>query len=103
MRKPSNIKRPLHSFHSPEGLLDLLKRSKETAEKELQKEGFAYLKLRDYQEKAIQKVESALEDGKTKCLLAMATGTGKTRTIVGLKTTGRLKTTGHKTTGHINS
>lgn len=84
VRKPSNIKRPLHSFHSPEGLLDLLKRSKEAAEKELQKEGFAYLKLRDYQEKAIQKVESSLEEGKAQCLLAMATGTGKTRTIVGL-------------------
>lgn len=84
VRKPSNIKRPLHSFHSPDGLLDLLKRSKEDAEKELQKEGFDYLKLRDYQQKAIQKVETALEKGKTECLLAMATGTGKTRTIVGL-------------------
>ncbi|MBK1854991.1 type I restriction-modification system endonuclease [Verrucomicrobiaceae bacterium 5K15] len=84
VRKPSNIKRPLHSFHSPDGLLDLLKRSKEEAEKKLKNEGFTYLKLRDYQQTAIEKVEAALETGKTECLLAMATGTGKTRTIVGL-------------------
>lgn len=83
-RKASNAKRPLQQFHSPDGLIDKLKRSRDEAEKLLQYEGFDYLGLRDYQQKAIVAVESALEEDKTQCLLAMATGTGKTRTIIGL-------------------
>ncbi|MDX1302048.1 type I restriction-modification system endonuclease [Photobacterium sp.] len=83
-RKASNAKRPLQQFHSPDGLIDKLKRSRYEAEKLLQQEGFDYLGLRDYQQKAIVAVESALEEDKTQCLLAMATGTGKTRTIIGL-------------------
>ncbi len=83
-RKPSNIPKPLPEFHSPEGLLDRLTRNKEEAEALLKEEGFAYLGVRDYQQKAIQAVEQALENGSTEVLLAMATGTGKTRTIIGL-------------------
>lgn len=84
LRSPANIRRPLPSFHTPQGLLDLLKRSREDAEARLQQEGFAYLKLRPYQEKAIQAVEQALANQRRECLLAMATGTGKTRTVIGL-------------------
>ena len=84
VREPSNTKRALQQFHTPTGLLDLLKRSKEDAEQKLKNEGFAYLKLRPYQEKAITAVEEALEQQKRTALLAMATGTGKTRTIIGL-------------------
>ena len=84
VRSPANTARALMHFHRPEGLLDLLTRSKEAAEAHLQQEGFAYLGLRDYQQKAIASVEAALENGQRQCLLAMATGTGKTRTIVGL-------------------
>jgi len=83
-RSDSNAARPLQTFHSPDGLIDKLTRSKEAAENKLQQEGFDYLGLRNYQVKAIQAVESALEREKTSCLLAMATGTGKTRTIIGL-------------------
>jgi type I restriction enzyme, R subunit len=84
LRSPSNTRRPLPDFHTPNDLLDLLKRSKADAEAKLAVEGFAYLKLRDYQEKAIQAVEQALAKNQRDCLLAMATGTGKTRTIIGL-------------------
>ena len=84
VRELANLARPLHDFHSPEGLLDSLKRSRQTAQQLLKNEGFAYLKLRDYQQKAIQAVETALTNHQTNCLLAMATGTGKTRTIIGL-------------------
>ncbi|MBN2161650.1 MAG: type I restriction-modification system endonuclease [Pontiellaceae bacterium] len=84
VRAPSNLKKVLSDFHSPEGLLDHLSRDKATAEAKLRQEGFEYLKLRDYQEKAINAVESALEKNQRECLLAMATGTGKTRTIIGL-------------------
>lgn len=84
VRAPANTKRALMDFHSPDGLLDQLKRSKEAAEAKLKQEGFAYLRLRDYQIKAIQAVESALAQNQSRCLLAMATGTGKTQTIIGL-------------------
>jgi type I restriction enzyme R subunit len=84
VREPYNLAKPLPNFHGPEGLLDRLKRSRENAQQLLQNEGFAYLKLRDYQQKAIQAVEAAMAADETSCLLAMATGTGKTRTILGL-------------------
>ncbi|MNU71194.1 Type-1 restriction enzyme R protein [compost metagenome] len=84
LRSPSNTARPLQDFHKPEDLRDLLKRSRAEAEAKLKEEGFTYLKLRDYQEKAIHAVEQALANNQRDCLLAMATGTGKTRTIIGL-------------------
>ncbi|PND37380.1 type I restriction-modification system endonuclease [Paucibacter aquatile] len=84
LRHPSHLKRALENFHSPDGLLDCLKRDRAAAQALLEKESFAYLRLRAYQERAIQEVESALAKGQRNCLLAMATGTGKTRTIIGL-------------------
>lgn len=83
-RSPANTARSLPGFHSPDGLLDQLSRSRLEAEAKLKQEGFAYLRLRDYQVSAISAVESALAEGRNSCLLAMATGTGKTRTIIGL-------------------
>ncbi len=84
LRATSNLANALLSFHRPDGLLDRLKRSKEEAEAKLAQEGFDYLRLRDYQVKAIQAVEGAMGEGKSAILVAMATGTGKTRTIIGL-------------------
>ncbi|MCC5796300.1 MAG: type I restriction-modification system endonuclease [Methylophaga sp.] len=84
VRKPSNLRRALPQFHTPGGLLDLLARDKESAEQLLKDEPFGYLKLRDYQQKAIVTTESALSQGIRQALLAMATGTGKTRTVIGL-------------------
>ena len=42
------------------------------------------LKLRDYQEQAVVAVEEALLRGEREALLAMATGTGKTITVIAL-------------------
>lgn len=84
LRSPANTRRPLQDFHTPGDLENLLKRSQAEAEAKLKAEGFTYLKLRDYQEKAIHAVEQALANNQRDCLLAMATGTGKTRTIIGL-------------------
>ena len=84
VRSPANLKHAQPGFHTPEGLQDKLKRSQQLAEQALDKEPFGYLKLRDYQQKAIIEVERALARGQTEALLAMATGTGKTRTIIGL-------------------
>jgi type I restriction enzyme R subunit len=84
VRAPSHLKRALQSFHTPAGLLDILKRSKLEAEKLLQQEPFGYLKVRPYQQKAIEAAEAVLAENRRTALLAMATGTGKTRTIIGL-------------------
>jgi len=84
LRANHNQSRPHETFHSPNGLLDLLRRDVDKAKALLESESFDYLGLRTYQQKAIGAVESALAQGKRECLLAMATGTGKTRTIIGL-------------------
>lgn len=83
-RKNNNAAKALENFYSPEGLLDLLKRDVLLAQDKLKQEPFAYLGLRSYQVDAIKAVEENLEAGADRCLLAMATGTGKTRTIIGL-------------------
>ncbi|MCC4266124.1 DEAD/DEAH box helicase family protein [Oceanimonas baumannii] len=75
---------PLQQFHSPEGLLDRLIRSKSEAEAQLEQEFYGYLKLRGYQQKVIESVEQAWPREQRHCLLAMVIGTGKTRTIIGL-------------------
>jgi type I restriction enzyme R subunit len=84
LRQTSNLRRPLQQFHTPAGIGDLLTRDRAKAEAELEQEGMNYLGLRDYQQHAIQAVEEALSAGHRSCLLAMATGTGKTRTMIGL-------------------
>ncbi|MEY8199972.1 MAG: type I restriction-modification system endonuclease [Colwellia sp.] len=84
VRHGSYLAKALQAFHSPVGLLDKLLRSKEDAEVKLKQEGFGYLGLRSYQEDAIKAVEAALEQNSQQALLAMATGTGKTRTVLGL-------------------
>lgn len=84
LRASSNLRRPLQRFHTPDGVSDLLTRDRAAAEAELEQEGMSYLRLRDYQQHAIHAVEDALAAGHRNCLLAMATGTGKTRTMIGL-------------------
>lgn len=84
LRSPANQRRALQDFYTPGGLLDLLARDRVLAEQKLHQEGFGYLKLRDYQCTAIAEVERALAENQRQCLLAMATGTGKTRTVIGL-------------------
>ena len=84
LRHTANLARPLPNFHSPEGLLDTLRRDIAKAQEKLDTEAAAYLSLRGYQLNAINAVEQSLAHGQRSCLLAMATGTGKTRTIIGL-------------------
>lgn len=83
-RDATNHPRALHAWYSPEGLKELLKQDRDSANQKLDEEAFDYLGLRDYQESAIRKVEETLQDGQQRILLAMATGTGKTRTAIGL-------------------
>ncbi|MBL8820777.1 MAG: hypothetical protein JNL58_32445, partial [Planctomyces sp.] len=63
VRSPANLAKPLMDFHTPAGLLDQLTRSKAVAEAKLQQEGFAYLHLRNYHERAILAVVTALAAG----------------------------------------
>ncbi len=83
-RKPTNHPRPLKAWYSPQGIKELLKQDVDRANKKLKDEGLSYLNLRPYQENAIKAVEHALEEGMRNILLAMATGTGKTRMAIGL-------------------
>jgi type I restriction enzyme R subunit len=84
VRKPTNHPRALQGWYTPRGLKKLLEQDIERAEQRLRDEKFDYLKLRDYQVRAIQAVEQALEEKKRNILIAMATGTGKTRMAIGL-------------------
>lgn len=92
VRDKYNTARPLHGWHSPEGLKQLWEQNIKKANKTLKNSSNAFLKdksglnLRDYQVTAIEKVEKNLIETPevNRMLLAMATGTGKTRTIIGL-------------------
>lgn len=87
-RKNTNHPRPLHAWYSPQGLLDLLKQDIQAAQNRLKAEPFDYLidnlQLRDYQVNAIQAIEEGIAEGNHEILIAMATGTGKTRTAIAL-------------------
>ena len=94
-RLPNNISRALQGWFSPQGLLDMLGVDTEGANARLQTNPLDYLTdkrglgLRPYQIQAIQSVENQIiradtEGAKRRALVAMATGTGKTRTILGL-------------------
>ena len=83
--RPDNLRRPLPTWYSPQGLIDTLAQDVEQAHQLLSQEGFEYnLQLRDYQIKAIQAVESRLALDIRELLIAMATGTGKTKTCIAL-------------------
>lgn len=85
LRRSQNLRRPLRTWYSPQGLIDLLSQDIEQAHERLKQESFAYnFGLRDYQIRAIQSVEQALESERRELLVAMATGTGKTKTCIAL-------------------
>ncbi len=74
----------LPAWHSPEDLENRLLSQLEEAHELLETEPMDYLGLRDYQCAAIRAAEKAIEEQQARVLLAMATGTGKTRTAIGL-------------------
>ncbi len=84
-RRPTNHGRPLTAWHTPEGLSKLHECDFAEAETSLQKEDFNYdFSLRDYQQEAILSVEKAIIEGRREMLVAMATGTGKTKTAMAM-------------------
>lgn len=83
-RKPLEYARPLEGWHSPDDLLLLLSQDDKDANKRLEEEDITKFGLRHYQQKAVLASEQALKEGQRKMLIAMATGTGKTRTAIAL-------------------
>ncbi len=83
-RRPQNHAHALESWYTPEGLIGLLDQDIDKATTALQTETFSYLDMRDYQKDAIRAVEAGIQDGRHEMLVAMATGTGKTRTAIGM-------------------
>lgn len=85
LRNPENLGHALDGWYTPEGLVALLKRDEGRAHEQLKNEPFNYgFPLRHYQQAAIQAVEAAIGQGQREMLLAMATGTGKTKTCIAL-------------------
>lgn len=90
LRESANMPKALRGWISPDGMLKLLESDIEKADKALQTLPYDFLSdkdglnLRQYQLNAIQAAENAVINGQKNILLAMATGTGKTRTVLGM-------------------
>lgn len=83
-RLRTNHPRALVDWYTPHGLAQLFERDEAEADRALANERTDFFGLRDYQLRAIESVEEAIARGRRECLVAMATGTGKTRTVIGL-------------------
>jgi type I restriction enzyme R subunit len=89
-RQSSNIPKALQGWMSPDGMMELLEKDIASANESLEKTPYDLLRdkdglnLREYQIEAIEAAENAIIEGKQTALLSMATGTGKTRTILGM-------------------
>lgn len=90
LRNNSNAPKALQGWISPQGITELLEKDISSANATLQNTPVDLLRdpdglnLREYQIRAIEAAEKAVIDGKQTVLLSMATGTGKTRTILGM-------------------
>jgi type I restriction enzyme R subunit len=85
LRHSENLSRPLDGWYTPEGLMTLLKSDEAKANAQLTTESFDYgFALRYYQKDAIRSAEKGIAEGRREMLLAMATGTGKTKTCIAL-------------------
>lgn len=90
LRNGANAPKALQGWISPQGLMEQLEKDITAANSALQNTPFDLLRdpdglnLRKYQINAIEAAEQAVIDGKQTVLLSMATGTGKTRTILGM-------------------
>lgn len=85
IRKATNHRRALNGWPTPEGLKERQDLDKDKAHEALKDQPISFaFPLRPYQKKAIQAVEKALESDQRELLLAMATGTGKTKLSIAM-------------------
>ncbi|ATG91920.1 type I restriction-modification system endonuclease [Methylomonas koyamae] len=85
VRDNSNRRKVLKGWYTPQEIKTYLRQTPQQAEAELDEMAFDYhLKLRDYQINAIKAVETSIKLGRDTALIAMATGTGKTKTAIAL-------------------
>ena len=90
LRQPDNAPKALRGWISPTGILELLDKDIAARNQDLREMPYDLLRdkdglnLREYQIRAIEAAETAIINGQLNILLAMATGTGKTRTILGM-------------------
>jgi type I restriction enzyme, R subunit len=85
VRSSENLSHALDGWYTPEGLIALLKRDVAAAHQSLAAQGFDYdLQLRPYQQAAIRAIEAGIAQNRRELLVAMATGTGKTKTCIAL-------------------
>ena len=101
LRQPYNAPKALRGWISPTGISELLEKDIALGNRGLKELSYDLLRdksglgLREYQIKAIKAAETAIVNGQQNVLLAMATGTGKTRTVLGMiyrfLTTGRFR------------
>jgi type I restriction enzyme R subunit len=84
-RRSANHRRALVSWPTPDGLSGQLDINQDAATAALKELPFEFgFPLRDYQQAAIKAVETALGAERRSMLLAMATGTGKTKLAIAL-------------------
>lgn len=84
-RLDRNAARALEGWPTPEGLKERLEVDRDASEKELRAKPFDFgFQLRPYQIMAIEKVEEAISHDQRKMLVAMATGTGKTKLAIAM-------------------
>ncbi|WAX97310.1 type I restriction-modification system endonuclease [Aminobacter sp. NyZ550] len=84
-RRSGNHRRALVNWPTPEGLSGLLEVNQDVADAALKAQPFEFgFPLRHYQEAAIRAVETALSGEQRSMLVAMATGTGKTKLAIAL-------------------
>lgn len=90
LRQPDNVPKAMKGWMSPTGMMEQLEKDIQAKNQALKAMPYDLLRdkdglnLREYQLKAIQAAENAILNGQQSILLAMATGTGKTRTILGM-------------------
>jgi len=85
VRKPTNRRRALAGWLTPEGLQAQLDMDREAAHADLKRQSYQFgFPLRPYQQRAIAAIENALEQDQREMLVAMATGTGKTKLAIAL-------------------
>jgi type I restriction enzyme, R subunit len=82
VRDPLSRSRHVARFHTPDALADMLSRDASSRFAWLTHNPPSHSRLRDYQLEANSSIKQALTDRKRQMLVAMATGTGKTYTLV---------------------